>query len=183
MLVFLSNLGGAWVGLGEYRLAEDGLRWTIRWAEIVGQGRWLSGTYRFLAEACLGQGKVEEAMVAARRALALGQEVKAPAFIGGAWRILGMVVAQAEEPIAVGGKTYDAVACFAESMRIFTEMGAEGERAHTLRAWARYELERGDREKGEAMWQEAQDLFARLGTEMAGQAAEPTCLSCKLEEK
>jgi hypothetical protein len=50
-------------------------------------------------------------------------------------------------------------------MRIFAEAGIEGERAQTLRAWARYELEHGDRVRGSAMWAEARDLFARLGAQ------------------
>jgi hypothetical protein len=73
---------------------------------------------------------------------------------------------QAGRPIAVGDETYDAVACFAESVRIFTEMSAEGELARTLRAWAEYEIGRGDRVRGEKMWQEARDIFVRLGMEL-----------------
>lgn len=165
-MAYLSNLGGARGGLGEYRVAEYDLRRTIRWAEIAGQGGWLSGTYRFLAEACLGQGKVGEALAAARRALALGQEVGAPAFIGEAWRTLGMVTAQAAKSILIAGKTHDATLCFAKSMRIFTEMGAKGEQARLLRAWARYEIGQGNLARGKAMWQRAQDLFAQLGMKL-----------------
>jgi tetratricopeptide (TPR) repeat protein len=165
-MAFLSNLGGARVGKGEYRVAEYELRRIIRWAEIAGQGGWLSATYCFLAEACLGQHKVREALAAVQRALALGREVRAPTLIGGAWRTLGMVLAQGAGPIAIGGQTYDAAACFAESEQIFTEMGAEGERARTLRAWARYEMDQGDPARGKAMWQEARDIFTRLGMEL-----------------
>jgi tetratricopeptide (TPR) repeat protein len=165
-MAFLSNLGGARVGQREYRVAEYELRRTIRWAEIAGQGGWLSSTYRFLADACLGQGKLGEALAAAQRALALGREVGAPALVGAAWRTLGAVGGQAGRPIAVGDETYDAVACFAESVRIFTEMSAEGELARTLRAWAEYEIGRGDRVRGEKMWQEARDIFVRLGMEL-----------------
>jgi class 3 adenylate cyclase/tetratricopeptide (TPR) repeat protein len=162
-MAFLSNLGGARVGLGEYRVAEYDLRRIIRWAEIAGQGGWLSNTYRFLAEACLGQDKVEEALAAGRRALTLGEEVGAPDLIGRAWRALGMVLARASEPITIGGKTWDAEVCFTESIWNFIEMGAEGERARTLWAWARYEMEQGDPMQGEAMWREARSLFERLG--------------------
>jgi len=138
-MAFLSNLSGARVGLGEYRIAEYDLRRTIRWAEISGQGGWLSNTYRFLAEACLGQGKTEEALAAARRALELGEGVGAPALAGGAWRTLGMTAARAGFPVPIADKTHSAAHCFAESVRIFSEMGAEGERARTLRAWAEAE--------------------------------------------
>lgn len=161
-MVFLCNLGGARVGLGEYRAAEADLRQVIHMARSI---TWLalSETHRFLAEACLGQGKIKEALAAARRALKLAQETEAREFTGAAWRILGMVVAELPESVAAGKDVYDAAACFAGSLRIFTEMGAEGERARTLRAWARYEIEKGDREHGETMWQEAQEIFERLG--------------------
>ena len=76
-----------------FRVAEEDLRRTIRWAEIAGQGGWLSQTYRFLAEAFLGQGKVAEALAAARRALTLSQEVESPPLLGSAWRVVGMVLA------------------------------------------------------------------------------------------
>ena len=165
-MVFLSNLGGARVGMREYRVAEYDLRRIIRWAEIAGQGGWLSGTYRFLAEACLGQGKVDDALTTAQRALALGQEVDAPALVGGAWRALGMVLAKAAKPITIDGQTCDAVLCFTESVRIFTEIRAEGERARTLREWARYEMDQGDLARGEEMWREARDGFARLGMDL-----------------
>jgi hypothetical protein len=56
----------------------------------------------------------------------------------------------------------DPAACFAESLRIFTAMGAEGERARTLRAWGKYELARGDPACGAAMWQQARSIFGRL---------------------
>ncbi len=65
-------------------------------------------------------------------------------------------------------------AWFAESLKVFTAMGAEAERARTLRAWAKYELVKGDRAKGAALWQEAQDIFRRLkmGLESERMAAE-----------
>ena len=51
-------------------------------------------------------------------------------------------------------------------MQIFTEMGAKGERARILRAWARYEMGQGDVARGKAMWQGARNLFAQLGMEL-----------------
>jgi hypothetical protein len=58
------------------------------------------------------------------------------------------------------------MAGFEESLRICREMGMEGEEARTLREWARYELGHGDPARGAAMWEEARDLFARLGVEL-----------------
>lgn len=162
-IVCRSNLGGARVQQGAYREAEEDLRQVIATAE---PGSWfLSETYRFLAEACLGQGKVEEALAAAQRALALGQEIEQQEFIGGAWRTLGRVAAQWRGPVRVGDRSCDAGACFSQSLHVFTEIGAEAERARTLRAWAQYILlhPNGDRAKGVAMWQEAGEIFGRLG--------------------
>ena len=162
----LSSLGGARVGgLGEYSAAEADLRRAIHMAESSGGLGILSEAYRFLAEALLGQGKVEAALAAARQALALGQEHNQPLHIGGAWRALGMVAAELPEPIAIEDQAYDAAACYAESLRIFTEKGIERERVWTLRAWAEYETVQGDRERGGVMWQEAREIFASLGAE------------------
>ena len=173
-MVYLSNLGGARVGQGDYAAAEAGLRQVI---EMVGAASWwlLSETYRFLAEACLGQGKTAEALDAARRALALGQETGNQEHIGGAWRTLGncgarmadfrLDVPNLQSPIvrlSAHDKVSNPQSCYAESLRIFTEIGMEAERAYTLRDWARYELAGGDRDKGAAMWGEARAIFEGL---------------------
>jgi tetratricopeptide (TPR) repeat protein len=169
--VFLSNVGAERVRSSEYQAAEVDLRQVIHMAGTTGASG-LSDTYRCLAEACLGQGKVEEALAAARHALALGQEGGMQLFVGPAWRALGMVAAHLSEPIALAdpntgqSRTYDTQACFAEGMRVCTEAGMEGERARILREWAKYELERGDRARGEAKWMEARETFARLGAEL-----------------
>jgi len=163
-LVFASNLGAARVGLGECSAAEAELRQVI---ELAGAGgSWvLSDTYRLLAEACLGQGKVGEALAAAQQALALGQSGGVQEYIAAAWRMLGQVAAQRHTPITVGEADYAAEACFAESVRICTEIGLEGGKARALKEWAVYESRRGDAERGRALWQEARAIYARLGAE------------------
>jgi tetratricopeptide (TPR) repeat protein len=165
-MAFLSNLGGARVGMGEYRAAEYDLRRVIQWAEIAGQRGWLSNTYRFLAIACLGQNRVEESLAAALRALTLGKEVGAPGLIGGAWRVLGTILARAARSVTIGDRVLDATTCFFESAQSFANMGAEGERARTLQAWARHEMEQGNSKRGEEMWREARSIFVRLGMEL-----------------
>ena len=161
----LGNLGGARVGLGEYVAAEADLRQSLAMVGTAGN-RGLSETYRFLAEACLGQGKVTEALEAAQRALASGQETNMQEGIGGAWRTLGKVLEMRDGKLDKGTAPNlqhpTSSFCFAESLRIFTESGMEAERARTLRDWARYELAHGDQARGEAMWQEARAIFERL---------------------
>ncbi|MCA1554100.1 MAG: tetratricopeptide repeat protein, partial [Chloroflexi bacterium] len=147
-LVYLSNLGGAQVALGEYAAAEASLRQVIETAGSSGAGG-LVNTYVYLAEACLHQSNLGDAVNAAQHALKLAQAREVPSYLASAWRVLGMVAAQLPEPAALeatdGAEAdrLDARACFAESMRISTETHMEGERARTLRAWAAFERVRG----------------------------------------
>ncbi|GAB4490554.1 MAG: adenylate/guanylate cyclase domain-containing protein [Anaerolineales bacterium] len=86
--MFLSNLGGARVGLGEFAAAEANLRECM---ERVGAGmtHFLPLTYVFLAEALLGQEKCEEACQAAQTGLRLAQESSQPDVVSSAYRVLG----------------------------------------------------------------------------------------------
>jgi tetratricopeptide (TPR) repeat protein len=147
------------IGLEDYASAEAHLQRAIGIAESIGVK--FPKAYSFLTEACLGQGEIEDALAAARRAVSLAQASQED--VGGAWRALGMVAAQLSEPVVIDERAVDAPDCFAESLRVFTEMGAEGERARTLRAWARYEIAHGDQQTGSALWQEAREIFERLG--------------------
>jgi tetratricopeptide (TPR) repeat protein len=123
----------------------------------------LAETYSFLAAACLGQEKVEEALEAAQRALALGQQTENNELIAEAWRTLGLVAARLPQPIVIEEQNFDAPACFTKSLRLFTESGMEAQRARTLHDWARYEQERGRGEQAHAMIEEAREIFTRLG--------------------
>ncbi len=164
----LSNVGGARLGLGEYHVAESGLRQLLAMPEASGWAG-ISETHRFLAEACLGQGKWEEALPAARRALSLAQAVEQRDMMAGAWRVLGQVLAQLEAgkgTLEVGSSNFQPPTsnfCFAESLRLCVEAGMEGEQAWTLWVWAQHEREQGDPARGERLMREAQALAARLG--------------------
>ncbi len=164
---YRAALGGTWVGLGDYAAAEQTLRTVI---DLPEASRWvgLASAYRFLAEACLGQGHLDAALSAARRALNLAQEHAHREHIGAAWRVLGLVAARMPTALAFGARLYTAPACFSESLRVFTEMGAEGERARTLRAWGWYALVQGEAD-GERLWEEAWATFTRLGMNLEAQ--------------
>jgi class 3 adenylate cyclase/tetratricopeptide (TPR) repeat protein len=161
-IICLNNLGGARVGLGHYDQAEADLRQVI---SMAGPSSYqvLTETYSFLAAACLGQGKVEEALEAAQRALSLGQKTENHELMAEAWRTLGLVAAHLPQPIIIEDKSFDAADCFRESLRLFTDSGMQAERARTLRDWARYEQERGTRERADAMMEESREIFTRLG--------------------
>jgi serine/threonine protein kinase/tetratricopeptide (TPR) repeat protein len=160
-ILYFSNLGGTRVGLGRYEEAEADLRQTIEMGAAAGYVG-LSENYRFLAEALVGQGKLEEAMEAARRALELGREIENQEHVAEAWRALGLVASRAGSSVEYGGREWDAAACFSESLAVFTQIQMEAERARTLRDWARHELRGGDRERGRKLWDEAREAFRRL---------------------
>jgi hypothetical protein len=61
---------------------------------------------------------------------------------------------------------YDVRACFTKSERTFAEAEIEMERARTLREWARYEFKIGNRDQATNMWQEAREIFTKIGAEM-----------------
>jgi tetratricopeptide (TPR) repeat protein len=160
-ILYLSNIGGTRVGLGEYAEAESDLRQTIELATAAGYVG-ISENYRFLAEALTGQGRLTEALEAARRALELGREIENQEHIAEAWRVLGHVASRSKSTVAVGVETRDAAACFAQSLGVFARIQMEAERARTLRDWARHELTQGDPERGRQFWGEALDAFRRL---------------------
>ena len=160
-LLNLFSLGAAQVGLGEYAEAENYLGEVLEMTEGSG---WLglSLVYYFLAEAYLGQGQLKYAEKAAQEAMDLGIQTGAKENLGAAWRALGKVASKKGKPVEVAGESLPSEECFARSAEIFREVGAYDELALTLRPWARHELEKGDKENGEKMWQEAKEIFQRL---------------------
>ena len=160
----LGNLAGAQMGLGDYAAAESNLRQAVALAGPAGHFA-LSMIYCYLAESFWGQGKDEEALPTALRALELGRKTENQDYIANAWRTLGLVAARAGGGVHFEGRERSAAECFAESLRVYTEMGAAAERARTLRDWARHELESGERARGAEMWREAREIFTRLRME------------------
>lgn len=153
----LSNIAGAKVELGRYAEAFEDLQRVIRIVEEIGRAMFLSETYTYLAATNLGQGKIAEALVAVLYALRLGYEMERQSHIGKAWRMLGRVIAhpdfqfvinsfQMDEELEIPNLTtfiQNPANCFAESLRIFTELGAKSDRLVTLQVWLEYEREQG----------------------------------------
>ncbi len=160
-IMCLVNLGAARVGMGAYELAERDLSRVLELTESSG---WLglSLTYHFLAEAFLGQVRLEDALAAAIKALDYAQETGAQESLGAAWRSLGKVASQRPEGVTIEGQAYQAEACFINSEKIFVNVGADAERAHTLRAWGTHELDLGNEDRGGKLWAEAKEIFQRL---------------------
>ncbi len=169
-IVFLSNRGGQRVALEDYQAAEADLREAIRLAGAAGS--WvLALTYGSLAVARLGQDNIEGALESALKALDLGRMEDSPESIGIAWKALGMTAAATGESIRVRDaetdlvKHYSAAECYEESLKELAEAGLDGERARTLREWARSELKCGNTDKGTALWVQAREIFTSLGAQ------------------
>ena len=170
-ILFLTNRGGEQAALGNYGAAEADLRQSIQLAGTTGS--WcLPITFNYHAEALIGLGRYEEALYSAQQALILAEEDKTPEYLGMAWRTLGLVCQKLGKPISLKDRKtrqiieYDARACFSKSESIFAEAEIEMERARTLREWARYEFRNDKKEDAVKMWQDARDIFAKLGAEM-----------------
>jgi class 3 adenylate cyclase/tetratricopeptide (TPR) repeat protein len=161
--IYLSNLAGARLGLGQYQQAEVELRQAIN----LNTGRKscsLSETYAFLADACLGQGKLLEAREAAEHAVQLGKEMEIHLDEGSAWRALGRATAA----LRASGDPKPADLpepgdCFARSLAVFRTIAAEGEQARTLCAWGHYLMQQGEAEKAKELWEQSRSIFHRLG--------------------
>jgi tetratricopeptide (TPR) repeat protein len=148
-MVYLSNLAGARLGLNQFAEAEADLRQAIA---ITGMPKscTLAETYSFLAQACLGQSKLPEALVAARRAVAIGQETGNHYELAGSWRTLGQVLAAIRAASQRGGASVpsplpseEVERCFAESVRLYETIGAANEKARTLQIWTACGCSRG----------------------------------------
>jgi tetratricopeptide (TPR) repeat protein len=175
-LICLVNWCGAKVGAQDYRSAEAGLAEVMSLPEAVSIS-WLSDIYYFLAEAYLGQNKLDEALAAAQQAVFISRDQQEAAAIGAAWRTLGKVLARRNEtvkleigPVNIGQRglhalPLDAANCFAESWHVFDEIPMEVEAAHTLRVWGEFEKGQGNTARGEKMCHEALETLERLGIE------------------
>ena len=175
-LIYLTNLSAAKLGLLQFASAEKDLRQVIQQTSTPNSCT-LSEAYTFLSEACCGQGQFAEAVQTAKKAIALAQESESSLYLGSAWRALGR--AGAAIPKSPGNETaVDRSShpadpsphhSFAESLRVFREMKAEGEQARTLRVWAEYEIEAGRIEAGREKLVAAREMFLRLnvGLELA----------------
>lgn len=176
-LITLTAMANAELGLSKFESAEQKLNTAISLAVTASRGS-LSNTFRYLAEAYLGQNRIDEALNAASQALTLSFQTGRQEFTGSVWFTLGNIAAHPDFTISADGVTMAAEvvsleelkeklnhpdACYAESVRIFAEIGAEAERARALKAWAIHEMSNGNNEDGRTKWQEAFEIFQRLG--------------------
>jgi len=170
-IYILSNRGIELVALKNFAAAEADLGQVIRMKGMTGSW-FLANTYNYYAEALLGLERFEEATYAAQQGLAQSVEGGSAENIGGAWRVLGLIAGTTGKPISIWDREtgelveYVTAACFDRSAKIFAEAEIHGERARTLREWARYELSRHNTAQGEQLWQEARTIFSKMGAKL-----------------
>jgi class 3 adenylate cyclase/predicted ATPase len=179
--IYLSNLSAARLGLVKFEQAEAAAREALTLVEGSNFCAHAE-TYAFLSEACLGQGKLKDALDAADHALAMAGESENDLDLGIAWRTLGKVLAACRKdqlPLSANGAALDKPrfepdACFQQSHQIFKKIDAEGEAAGTLRAWAEFDLQNGRDSEGKKRLQEAETILRRLGALTPGENEQPT---------
>jgi hypothetical protein len=95
-----------------------------------------------------------------------------PENIGMAWRVLGMISAKTGRSVSLRKSglsdptEHAARDCFSQSADILAEADIKGERARTLREWAKYEFVHNNQEWGLELWHEARAIFDGLGAHM-----------------
>lgn len=158
---FLSNLGGGRVRLGDYAQAEQDLLGAIQMVEARGTAIFLPETYGYLAEACLGLGKLDSAERAARKAFELADAAQHHEFCGVALRVLGAVTAAKER----AGTTCkpDSASYFRQSLEQFASLDMDAARGRTLRSWAEVLRRSGHAQESSEKWREARRIFEHLG--------------------
>lgn len=85
-----------------------------------------------------------------------------------AWRELGNIAAQLSPgnlPVVINGKPYQVADCYQQSLQLLAKQtnNAKIEAAHTLLAWAVYEIRANHQRRGEILWQQAQAVYSQLG--------------------
>lgn len=153
-IYILTNLSHALNGIGDYVVAEAEAR---RGIDLCQASRITpyADFYVALAGACLGQGRVTEAVEAAQQALDTARANGGVRELAEACRALGMAIGAMSD-------SQGARPCFDESARLFAEAGSVVEQARTLRLWSAYELRSGDPERGLALYAQARSLFVDL---------------------
>jgi tetratricopeptide (TPR) repeat protein len=159
---YMTNLAATQVRLGDYATAETELRTVLNMPE-ANRSPMLPETYRFLAEAALGQRKVDEAVAQAQLALALAEENKVPERIGQAYRTMGRVAAVLSDRLPVQDQSFSPEDCFGKSLAIFDKLGMAAESARTYESWASYAQAQGNEAQANELQQQAQAIFDQLG--------------------
>ncbi|HSH03440.1 MAG TPA: tetratricopeptide repeat protein [Anaerolineae bacterium] len=154
-----TSLAGAQVALGEYEAALSNLAWVLEAG--IRHTTILTVIYRYQAEAYLGVGQYEEALVSGREALATALVTETPHLVGQAWRVLGMVASELGE-IVVDDEHWGAIDCWERGEVILGE-GFEQDLAELWWCWGDWLVGCGEVAEGERRRSAARAIYERLG--------------------
>lgn len=153
-MAVLTNLGSVYVGLEEFSKAVETLENLLKITH--GTDFYFTAlVHSTLAEALLGLGRVCEASNAAEQGLNSAEMEKVLEYLGYAWRVRGQICAQSSCP-------WTADEYFAKSVDLFISIGAEAERARSLREWAIYLCRIDEMAMSISKWEESRSIFQRL---------------------
>jgi class 3 adenylate cyclase len=107
---------------------------------------------------------IETALAVAQAGFSFAQETGQQGLLADAWRMLGQAVSHLPLPKRphLDVEIADPATCFAKSLQLGVDTEDQYQQVRTLQAWAKYELEQGDKVQGEARWAEAQQLLKKL---------------------
>lgn len=165
-IIYSANRAGSLVALKRYDEALRELHTIEPRATLFGIIE-LAEIQQHIAATYLGLNKPHEALEPARTALRLGYQHNNPEYISAAWRILGNVVAEYDEPVQVmlseGDKSeVTPEECFAKSLETAEKANILNEKAHTLHDWAIH-LYPTDKDTAQEKWQSALKLYEQMG--------------------
>ncbi len=164
-----TNLAACLVDIGSFAAAERALRLVVRTIEDFSKmSGWFDGprVYVYQALANLGMGKLDLALLAAKRAHRQAAMQESDTALGFAWFGLGWVLAKGKDyfqPLEIEDAPYDASDCFAESFRLFSTVNGGGvasirDQVRTLWVWAAHETDIGNESQGERLLLQAHQL-------------------------
>jgi tetratricopeptide (TPR) repeat protein len=112
--------------------------------------------------------QIQSALKSMRQQDIATQGIATKTAYGIAWRELANTTTQMPPgslPIFIDNRPYQVADCYQQSLQILTELknSAKLEIAHTLFAWAVYEIRANHHHRGEALWHRALDTYTKLG--------------------
>ncbi len=177
LLKYRTNLGIAYIELGEYKTAVSLLKKAITLSESVGlMVSWhrVGVAHHFLALAYVGQEKPISGLSEAHAAYEFAQRHKDKLLTAVVWRTFGTVLAllpQTHLPAQIRDEQYLADDCYARSLQLLQDEDESNiytrrEQFLTLRDWARYKVKAGEAISGAEMLKKANVLAAELNIQV-----------------
>jgi tetratricopeptide (TPR) repeat protein len=161
-MIYLANLHAAQLGMGRCAEAEAGLRELLVPAANVRMLN-LAEVCVLLSEACLLQGKIDEAAALARQAQAAAESSHDLLINADAGRMRGRAAAAAA---LLPATVREANRCFQKSLDLCRQIQSSGGQARTLVAWADLDIRGGNIPVARRRLEAARAAYLGLGVEV-----------------